>query len=94
MAFESLTFQVTPSSSITDYLNRHEEVWVPWLKQQRGFIHKQIDSVRGNQVTMLLFWDSFSSMEDAYNKKDDVAILDVAIRGFSGSCNLIHYYVV
>lgn len=94
MIIESLTFQVTPSQSIADFLDKYEEVWEPWLKQQRGFIKKQIDSVRGNQVTVLLFWDSQANMERAYGKIQEIATLEDALRKFPGSFGLIHYYTI
>ena len=94
MKIESLTFQVTPSQSITDFLDTYGKVWDPWLRQQNGFIIKQIDSVMGNQVTILLFWNSLASMERAYGKVQEIAILDDATRKFPGSFGLIHYYTI
>jgi hypothetical protein len=91
---ESLTFQITPSQSVADFINKHKEVWEPWLRQQQGFIRKQIDSVRGNQVTILLFWDSLANMERAYGKVQEIAALGDATRKFPGSFSLIHYYTI
>ena len=94
MKIESLTFQITPSSSKAVFLDTYGKVWEPWLRQQQGFIRKQIDSVRGNQVTILLFWDSLANMERAYGKVQEIAALDDATRKFPGSFGLIHYYII
>ena len=94
MKIESLTFQVTPSQSITDFLDTYGKVWEPWLRQQQGFIRKQIDSVRGSQVTVLLFWDSQENMDRAYGKIQEIAALDDATRKLPGSFSLIHYYAI
>lgn len=94
MKIESLTFQVTPSQSITDFLDTYGKVWEPWLRQQQGFIRKQIDSVRGSQVTVLLFWDSQENMERAYGKTKEIGTLEDALRKFPGSFGLIHYYTI
>jgi hypothetical protein len=91
---ESLTFQITPSLSKAVFLDTHGKVWEPWLRQQQGFIRKQIDSVRGNQVTVLLFWDSQENMDRAYGKIQEIAALDDATRKFPGSFGLIHYYII
>lgn len=94
MKIESLTFQITPSQSVADFIDKHKEVWEPWLRQQQGFIIKQIDSVRGSQVTVLLFWDSQENMDRAYGKIQEIAALDDATRKLPGSFSLIHYYTI
>lgn len=94
MKIESLTFQITPSQSVADFIDKHKEVWEPWLRQQQGFIRKQIDSVRGSQVTVLLFWDSQENMDRAYGKIQEIAALDDATRKLPGSFSLIHYYTI
>jgi hypothetical protein len=94
MIIESLTFQVTPSQSVADFLDKYEEVWGLWLRQQQGYIRKQIDSVRGSQVTILLFWDSPENMERAYGKTKEIGTLEDTLRKFPGSFGLIHYYTI
>ncbi len=83
MILESLTFAVHPSV-LKDWLKFEEDVWLPWLRQQRGFMHKQIDCI-GGIATNKIWWKDKDSWNKAAAKKDEMIPFNLKMQQMFGS---------
>jgi len=80
---EQLQFMVHPSVK-DDWLKFEEDYWLPWLRQQRGFINKQIDCKAGI-ATNRIWWRDKASWDRAAQKKDEMTPLNMKMRQLFGS---------
>jgi hypothetical protein len=83
MILEQLTFAVHPSV-LKDWLKFEDDVWLPWLRQQRGFMHKQIDC-GGGLATNKIWWKDKASWDEAAQKKDEMIPFNLKMRQMFGS---------
>lgn len=61
-AVEYLIFQVKDEHRITDFIELDQVIWTDFLKEQAGFISKEIwqsDLVKG-QLHSIVYWESLS----------------------------------
>jgi hypothetical protein len=83
MILEQLTFAVHPSV-LKEWLKFEDEYWLPWLQQQSGFMHKQIDC-GGGLATNKIWWKDKDSWNAAASKKDEMIPLNLKMRQMFGS---------
>ncbi len=83
MVLEQLTFAVHPSV-LKDWLKFEEEEWLPWLRQQRGFMHKQIDC-GGGLATNKIWWKDKQSWDEAAQKKEEMVPKNMKMHRLFGS---------
>ncbi len=62
---ELLSFQVSPSEFVKDFLVADSQVWLPWLQRQRGFLHKTSEIYPGGRVELRLFWKTKEDQDRA-----------------------------
>lgn len=79
MEIERLSFIVTPSDRVKDFIAADSAVWDPWLKQQRGFIRKTAEIYPNGRVDLRLFWATKRDLEKA-SKSSEIPALDVRLR--------------
>jgi hypothetical protein len=79
MEIERMSFQVTPPDRMEDFIAADEEVWEPWLRQQRGYIRKTYQRYANGRVDLRIFWASKKALEDA-SKDPQIPALDVKLR--------------
>ena len=79
---ERLEFQVQPGLE-ERFLAADEEVWGAWLRQQRGFISRQIVQYGAGRIAILNFWTDKSSIERAA-KKPHKRVLDAILQAKLG----------
>lgn len=83
MVLEQLTFAVHPSV-LKDWLKFEEDEWLPWLRQQRGFMHKQIDC-GGGLATNKIWWKDKQSWDEAAQKKEEMVPKNMKMHRLFGS---------
>ena len=80
---ERLEFQVQPGFE-ERFLAADEEVWGAWLRQQKGFISRQVVQYRhAGRIAILNFWTDKSSIERAA-KKPHKKVLDAILQAKLG----------
>lgn len=79
MEIERLSFVITPEDRVEDFVNADEEVWGPWLRQQRGYLRKAATVYPGGRVDLRLFWDSKKNLRKAA-ESPEIPVLDVKLR--------------
>ena len=79
MEIERLSFLITPSSRIEDFIDADTAVWEPWLQQQRGYLRKTYQRYAGGRVDIRIFWDSSKNLEKA-SKSPELPALDVKLK--------------
>lgn len=55
MVIERLLFQVNPTL-VDDFIIADNQVWLPWLQRQPGFLRKTHSVRPGGLVETLLYW--------------------------------------
>ena len=70
MHIERLSFIITPTDRVEDFIEADAKVWDPWLQQQKGYIKKSYTRLGGGRVDIRLFWMSEWSMKTAAAKPD------------------------
>jgi hypothetical protein len=65
MEIERLSFQVSPPDRVEDFIDADEEIWDPWLRQQRGFLRKTYQRYGNGRVDIRIFWASKKDLEKA-----------------------------
>ena len=83
MKLERLQFAVHPTVH-NDWLKFEEDYWLPWLRQQPGFMNKQIN-VNAGIATNMIWWKDKSSWDRAASKKEEIGALDLKMRQLFGS---------
>lgn len=73
MKIERLTYIVQPDS-LDKFLKAENEVWTAWLRQQKGFLSKQMTPYPGSRVEIQIFWKSEEDMQRAAKKPDITAV--------------------
>jgi hypothetical protein len=76
---ERLSFQINPPDRVEDFIAADEEVWNPWLRQQRGYLRKTVQRYPGGRVDLRIFWASPRDMEKAA-KDPQIPAIDVKLR--------------
>jgi len=66
---ERLMFQVTPRL-VEDFIIADNQVWLPWLQRQPGFLRKTHSISPGGIVETLLFWKDTQSLRRAENSPE------------------------
>jgi hypothetical protein len=79
MEIERLSFVVTPEDRVEDFVNADEEVWGPWLRQQKGYLRKAATVYPGGRVDLRLFWDSKKNLRKAA-ESPEIPALEVKLR--------------
>ncbi len=79
MEIERLSFLVTPSYKVDDFVDADQKVWEPWLQQQRGYIRKTVQIYPEGRVDLRIFWASKRDL-DAASKSPEIPALDVKLR--------------
>ena len=83
MVLEQLQFMVHPSV-YKDWVKFEDEVWLPWLQQQRGFVRKQIDYTSGI-ATNRIWWKDKASWDEAAQKKNEMIPKQLKMHQLFGS---------
>jgi hypothetical protein len=83
MILEQLQFMVHPSVK-DDWLKFEDDYWLPWLRQQKGFINKQIDYKAGI-ATNRIWWKDKESWDEAAAKKDEMIPFNMKMHQLFGS---------
>ncbi len=79
MLIEKLSFVITPEDRVEDFIAADEEVWNPWLRQQRGYLRKTVQRYPGGRVDLRIFWASGKDMEKAA-KDPQLPAIDVRLK--------------
>lgn len=79
MEIERLSFVITPEDRVEDFVNADEEVWGPWLRQQKGYLRKTATVYPGGRVDLRIFWDAKKNLEKA-SKSPEIPALDVKLK--------------
>jgi uncharacterized protein (TIGR03792 family) len=80
---ENLQFAVHPSVQ-KDWLEFEDEVWLPWLRQQPGFMRKQI-RFAGGIATNMIWWKDKESWDQAATKTKEMERMNLQMRQKFGS---------
>ncbi len=83
MVTERLLFQVNPSL-VNDFIVADNQVWLPWLQRQPGFIKKVHEVRSGGQVETLIFWKDKASWDRAASSPE-LPTIDLMFRNRIGS---------
>lgn len=83
MILERLTFAVDPSVR-DEWLKFEDEVWLPWLRQQPGFVRKEIQTNPGICVNNI-WWKNKELLSKAAAKINEMTAKDIEMRRRFGS---------
>jgi hypothetical protein len=89
VVIERLLFQLSTPEWVQDFINADNQVWLPWLQRQPGFIQKTHQVYPGGQVETLLFWKNKASWDRAASSPE-LPTIDLMFRNRIGSI----YYLV
>lgn len=64
MVIERLLFQVNPAW-VEDFIIADNQVWLPWLQRQPGFLRKTHSVRPGGLVETLLYWRGQTDLDRA-----------------------------
>lgn len=70
---------MTPEDRVEDFVNADQEIWEPWLRQQRGYIRKTATVYPGGRVDLRIFWDSKKNLRKAA-ESPEIPALDVKLQ--------------
>ena len=70
MHVERLSFLITPSDRVEDFIDADAAVWDPWLQQQKGYIRKTYSRLGNGRVDIRIYWMSEWSMKTAAAKSE------------------------
>ena len=62
-----------------DFIAADEEVWEPWLRQQRGYIRKTYQRYANGRVDIRIFWASKRAWDEA-SKDPQIPAIEVKMR--------------
>lgn len=79
MQIEKLSFVISPSDRVEDFIKADAEIWDPWLRNQRGFLRKTYQRYPGGRLDLRVFWDSKKNLDRAA-KSPEIPALDVRLR--------------
>lgn len=79
MIVERLSFQISPPDRVDDFIEADKKVWEPWLRQQRGYLHKTTTTYPGGRVDLRIFWDNKKNLAAA-GRDPEIPALDVKLR--------------
>ncbi len=79
MLIERLSFQINPPDRVEDFIAADEEVWEPWLRQQRGYLRKTYQRYPAGRVDIRLFWSTKKDLVAA-SKSPEIPALDVKLQ--------------
>jgi hypothetical protein len=80
---ERLLFQVTPPDFVEDFIIADNQVWLPWLQRQPGFLRKTHQVRPGGMVETLIFWKDASSLRKA-ESSSELATIELMFRNRIG----------
>ena len=58
-------YVAVPSGKVKEFLQKDEEIWTPWLRNQKGFLSKDSMVSSSQAVVIRIFWRSKKDMEAA-----------------------------
>jgi hypothetical protein len=76
---ERLSFVVTPTDRVEDFIDADEAVWEPWLRQQRGYLRKTYQRYPAGRVDIRIFWATKKDLVAA-SKSAEIPALDVKLQ--------------
>ncbi len=79
MEIEKLSFQIIPEDRVQEFIGADEQVWGPWLQQQRGYLRKVPTVYPGGRVDLRIYWASKRDLEAA-SKSPEIPLLDVKLQ--------------
>jgi hypothetical protein len=79
MEIERLSFVITPTDRIEEFIAADEKVWEPWLRQQRGYLRKTYQRYGNGRVDIRIFWASRKDLEKA-SKSSEIPTVDVRLK--------------
>ena len=79
MEIERLSFIVSPEDRVEDFINADQQVWEPWLQQQKGYLRKTATCYPGGRVDLRIFWDSKKNLKKA-SESPEIPAMDVKLR--------------
>ena len=79
MEIEKLSFQIIPEDRVQEFIDADEQVWGPWLQQQRGYLRKVPTVYPGGRVDLRIYWASKRDLEAA-SKSPEIPLLDVKLQ--------------
>lgn len=82
MEIERLLFQVTPHL-VRDFVIADNQVWLPWLQRQPGFLRKTHDIKTNGLVETLIFWKDAASRQKA-EKSPELPTIELMFRNRIG----------
>ena len=83
LKIERMSFLVQPPEKVKDFVDADEQMWGPWLRQQRGFIQKTVTTHPGGRVELHIFWDDKQSQVNAANNPE-LPIIEATFRNIVG----------
>jgi len=83
MKVERLSFLVSPSSAVKDFLTLDKRMWDPWLRMRPGFIQKTATVHPGGRIEIQIFW---KSKEDQHKAADnpELPVIEATFRNALG----------
>lgn len=82
MEIERLLFQVTPHL-VEDFIIADNQVWLPWLQRQTGFLRKTHSVNPGGMVETIIFWKDPPSRKKAEGSAE-LATIELMFRSRIG----------
>ena len=79
MEIERLSFVVTPTDRVEEFIEADTAVWDPWLRQQRGYLRKTYQRYPAGRVDIRLFWSTQRDLAVA-SKNPEIPAIDVRLR--------------
>jgi len=76
---ELLKFQITPPERTQEFIKADEQVWDPWLQQQRGYLRKAYQIYPNGIIHLRIFWATQRDLAAA-SKSPEIPAIDVRLR--------------
>jgi len=83
MKIERMSFLINPPFAAQEFADADKQMWDPWLRQRKGFMHKTVTIHSGGRVEIQIFWKSKEDQDNAATHRE-LPIIEATFRNVVG----------
>jgi len=80
---ERMSFLINPPFAAQEFADADKQMWDPWLRQRKGFMHKTVTIHPGGRVEIQIFWKSKEDQDNAATHRE-LPIIEATFRNVVG----------
>ena len=83
LKIERMSFLINPPFAAQEFADVDKQMWDPWLRQRKGFMHKTVTIHPGGRVEIQIFWKSKEDQDNAATHRE-LPIIEATFRNVVG----------